>query len=171
MIKRLISGIKPTGDLTLGNYIGAIKNFVKLQDEYESYYFVADLHSLTMGDNNADELKKRRKEIVATYLACGLDPNKCTIFYQSDIYEHTLVQWLLTCESTMGELSRMTQYKDKSQGALKQANGTEKIPVGLFMYPTLMASDILIYDADFVPIGEDQVQHLELTRMLSRKNK
>ncbi len=123
--------------LRLGNYIGAIKNFVKLQDEYESYYFVADLHSLTMGDNNADELEKRRKEIVATYLACGLDPNKCTIFYQSDIYEHTLVQWLLTCESTMGELSRMTQYKDKSQVALKQANGTEKIPVGLFMYPYL----------------------------------
>ncbi|CAL59041.1 Tryptophan--tRNA ligase [Mycoplasmopsis agalactiae] len=169
MIKRLISGIKPTGDLTLGNYIGAIKNFVKLQDEYEAYYFVADLHSLTMGDNNAVELEKRRKEIVVTYLACGLDPNKCTIFYQSDIYEHTLVQWLLTCETTMGELSRMTQYKDKSQSALKQANGTEKIPVGIFMYPTLMASDILIYDADFVPIGDDQVQHLELTKMLAER--
>ncbi|EIN14771.1 Tryptophanyl-tRNA synthetase [Mycoplasmopsis agalactiae 14628] len=168
-MKRLISGIKPTGDLTLGNYIGAIKNFVKLQDEYDSYYFVADLHSLTMGDNDAKELEKRRKEIVATYLACGLDPKKSTIFYQSDIYEHTLVQWLLTCETTMGELSRMTQYKDKSQSALKQANGTEKIPVGLFMYPTLMASDILIYNADFVPIGDDQVQHLELTRTLAER--
>ncbi|VEU75351.1 tryptophanyl-tRNA synthetase [Mycoplasmopsis maculosa] len=170
--KRLVSGIKPTGSLTLGNYIGALKNFVKLQDEYETYYFVADLHSLTMGDSNPEELKKRRKEIVALYLACGLDPNKCSIFYQSDIYEHALLQWILTCESTLGELNRMTQFKDKSQKALKQANGTEKIPTGLLMYPTLMAADIILYNADFVPIGEDQTQHLELTRTLvERLNK
>ncbi|WP_029513221.1 tryptophan--tRNA ligase [Mycoplasmopsis primatum] len=167
--KRLISGIKPTGDLTLGNYIGALKNFVQLQDEYEAYYFVADLHSLTMGDSDPKELEQRRKEIVATYLACGLNPDKCTIFYQSDVPEHTLVQWLLTCETTMGELSRMTQFKDKSQSLAKQANGTEKIPVGLFMYPVLMAADILIYNADYVPIGEDQIQHLELARTIAER--
>ncbi|MBZ4212457.1 tryptophan--tRNA ligase [Mycoplasma sp. U97] len=170
--KRLVSGIKPTGDLTLGNYIGAIKNFVKLQDDYESYFFVADLHSLTMGDSKAEELRKKRKEIIAMYLACGINVDNCAIFYQSDVYEHVLAQWLLTCETTLGELNRMTQFKDKSQKLAKEANGTEKIPVGLLMYPTLMAADILIYNPDFVPIGEDQIQHLELTRTLaSRINK
>lgn len=167
--KRLISGIKPTGDLTLGNYIGAIKNFVKLQDDYDSYYFIADLHSLTTGDNDAKVLKQRRKEVATMYLACGLDPKKCVIFYQSDLYEHSYAQWLLTCESTLGELKRMTQFKDKSQKVMLQPNGTEKIPTGLLMYPTLMAADILIYNADVVPIGEDQIQHLELTRTLAER--
>ncbi|WP_027334895.1 tryptophan--tRNA ligase [Mycoplasmopsis felifaucium] len=167
--KRLISGIKPTGDLTLGNYIGALRNFVKLQDEYDAYYFIADLHSLTTGDMSPSELRKKRIEIATLYLACGLDPNKCNLFFQSDILEHTMVQWILTCESTMGELNRMTQFKDKSSKVVKQANGTEKIPTGLFIYPTLMAADILIYDADVVPIGEDQTQHLELTRTLAER--
>lgn len=167
--KRLISGIKPTGDLTLGNYIGALRNFVKLQDDYEAYYFVADLHALTMGDNNAEEMYKARKEIVAMYLACGLDPKKSVIFYQSDVYDHTVASWLMTCETAIGELTRMTQFKDKSQKVAKQENGTEKIPTGLLMYPVLMAADILIYNADVVPIGEDQTQHLELTRTIGER--
>ncbi|MEE3927968.1 tryptophan--tRNA ligase [Mycoplasmopsis ciconiae] len=169
MKQRLVSGIKPTGDLTLGNYIGAIRNFLHLQEEYDSYFFVADLHSLTMGDNNPKELLKRRKEVVALYLACGLDPNKCTIFYQSQVQEHGMLQWLLTCETSLGELERMTQFKDKSQKAIKQANGTEKIPTGLLMYPTLMAADILLYNPHLVPVGEDQTQHLELTRNLATR--
>ncbi|QJG66829.1 tryptophan--tRNA ligase [Mycoplasma phocoenae] len=168
-MKRLISGIKPTGELTLGNYIGALKNFIDLQNDFDAYYFVADLHALTMGDNNAKTLKKLRKEVVALYLACGLNPDKSTIFYQSDVYEHGMIQWLLSCETSIGELNRMTQFKDKSQKALKQSNGTETIPTGLLMYPTLMAGDILLYNADFVPVGEDQIQHIELTRTIARR--
>lgn len=172
MKKRLISGIKPTGDLTLGNYLGAIKNFIKMQHEYETYVFVADLHALTTGDNQPEELLKRRKEIVAIYLACGLDPKVTTIFYQSDVLEHGMMQWLLSNETALGELERMTQFKDKAQKAIKQANGTEKIPTGLLMYPTLMAGDILLYNVDCVPVGEDQIQHLELTRTIAaRMNK
>ncbi|OAB48664.1 tryptophan--tRNA ligase [Mycoplasmopsis gallinarum] len=169
MKQRLISGIKPTGDLTLGNYIGALKNFVKLQEKYEGYYFVADLHALTTGKVDPNELYKARNEIVAMYLACGLDPEKSTIFFQSDLAEHSIAQWLMTSEVSIGELSRMTQFKDKSQKAIKQDNGTEKIPVGLLMYPVLMAADILIYNADVVPIGEDQTQHLELTRTIGER--
>ncbi|WP_029608812.1 tryptophan--tRNA ligase [Mycoplasma simbae] len=166
---RLISGIKPTGELTLGNYIGALKNFVKMQDDYEAYFFVADLHGLTTGTVNAKENLNARKQTVAMYLACGLDPNKASIFYQSDLYEHTYAQWLLTTEVSLGELQRMTQFKDKAQKLQKQDNGTEKIPVGLLMYPILMAADILIYNADVVPIGEDQTQHMELTRTIAQR--
>ncbi|MCS4537186.1 tryptophan--tRNA ligase [Mycoplasma sp. CSL7475-4] len=166
---RLISGIKPTGDLTLGNYIGALKNFVKMQDDYDAYYFVADLHGLTTGGVDPSENIRARKEIVAMYLACGLDPQKSTIFYQSDIYEHAYAQWLMTSEVSLGELSRMTQFKDKAQKLEKQDNGTEKIPVGLLMYPVLMAADILIYNADVVPIGEDQKQHMELTKIIAER--
>lgn len=169
MKKRLISGIKPTGDLTLGNYIGALKNFIMLQEEYDSYYFVADLHALTTGDNEKVELRKRRKEIVALYLACGLDPEKSNIFFQSQVMEHGMIQWLFTCETSIGELERMTQFKDKSQKLIKQANGTEKLPTGLLMYPTLMAGDILLYNADVVPVGEDQTQHLELTKTIANR--
>ncbi|QSF13805.1 tryptophan--tRNA ligase [Mycoplasma sp. Mirounga ES2805-ORL] len=167
--KRLISGIKPTGDLTLGNYIGALKNFVKLQDEYDAYYFVADLHALTTGTVDPKELYQARKEIVAMYIACGLDFNKAAIFYQSDLQEHTMAQWLLTTEVSIGELNRMTQFKDKSIKVSKQENGTDKIPIGLLMYPVLMAADILIYNADCVPIGEDQSQHLELTKTIATR--
>ncbi|UUD35684.1 tryptophan--tRNA ligase [Mycoplasmopsis caviae] len=168
--KRLLSGIKPTGDLTLGNYIGALRNFVKLQENYdEAYYFVADLHALTTGYVDPSELYKARREIVAMYLACGLDPKKSTIFYQSDVVEHALAQWLMTTEISIGELNRMTQFKDKSQKLAKQSNGTEKIPAGLLMYPVLMAADILIYNPDFVPIGEDQKQHLELARTIAER--
>ncbi|VEU78371.1 tryptophan--tRNA ligase [Mycoplasmopsis columbinasalis] len=169
MQKRLVSGIKPTGNLTLGNYIGALKNFVKLQDQYDSYFFVADLHALTTGTINSKELYQARYEIVAMYLACGLDPNKATIFFQSDLVEHAETQWLFVSEVAIGELYRMTQFKDKSQKLAKQDNGTEKIPVGLLMYPVLMAADILIYNADVVPVGEDQKQHLELTRQIAQR--
>ncbi|MBN0919509.1 tryptophan--tRNA ligase [[Mycoplasma] gypis] len=168
-MKKLISGIKPTGELTLGNYLGALKNFIDLQNDYEAYYFVADLHALTTGDNDPKELAKARKDVVALYLACGLDPNKSSIFYQSQVMEHGMIQWLLTNETTLGELNRMTQFKDKSQKALKQGNGTESIPTGLLMYPTLMAGDILLYNADVVPVGEDQTQHVELTRNIARR--
>ncbi|WP_406613537.1 tryptophan--tRNA ligase [Mycoplasma corogypsi] len=168
MKQRLISGIKPTGDLTLGNYIGAIRNFIKLQDQYESYFFVADLHALTTGTVNPKQLQKDRENIVALYLACGLDPNKSVIFYQSQVQEHGLMQWLCTSETTIGELQRMTQFKDKAT-KLKQGNGTTKVPTGLLMYPTLMAGDILLYNADLVPIGEDQTQHLELTRNIAER--
>ncbi|WP_036451802.1 tryptophan--tRNA ligase [Mycoplasma buteonis] len=168
MQKKLVSGIKPTGDLTLGNYIGAIRNFIQLQDEYESYFFVADLHALTTGTVDAAELRKGRKTIVALYLACGLDPEKATIFYQSQVEAHAMMQWLCASETTIGELQRMTQYKDKAT-KLKQTNGTNKIPTNLLMYPTLMAGDILLYNPDIVPIGEDQTQHLELTRNIAER--
>lgn len=162
--KRLLSGITATGKLTLGNYIGAIKQFVELQHEYESYFFVADLHALT-GDISPKELKKNRMDIFSLYLACGINPQKSCIFFQSDVLEHCYLQWILTNNSTMGELSRMTQFKDKSL-RVKQANNSETIPTGLFMYPVLMAGDIILYDADVVPVGIDQKQHVELTRDL-----
>ncbi len=165
--KKLVSGITATGKLTLGNYLGAIKNFIKLQHEYDSYFFVADLHALTIEISPA-ELRKNRKDIFALYLACGIDPEKSTIFFQSDVPEHSELYWILTNNSTIGELSRMTQFKDKSS-KVKSSNGTESIPTGLFMYPILMASDILLYNADAIPVGHDQIQHVELTRDLANR--
>ena len=160
-MKRMVSGIKPTGKLTLGNYIGAIRNFVNYQDEYEMIVFVANLHALTV-DIEPAELRKNTNDLVALYLACGLDPNKVTIFVQSDVLEHSTLGFLLTCKTYMGELSRMTQYKDK---ASKESN----IGAGIFTYPTLMAADILLYQADVVPVGVDQKQHLELTRDIAER--
>jgi len=157
-MKRMLSGIKPTGRLTLGNYIGAIKHFIEYQDEYEMYVFVANLHAITVPIDR-QELKRDTKDLVALYLACGLDPNKTTIFMQTDILEHGYLAFVLNCHTYMGELSRMTQYKDKMQ---KEKDGNHN--VGLFTYPTLMAADILMYKADYVPVGEDQKQHVELTR-------
>ncbi len=159
----MLSAIKPTGDLTLGNYIGAIKNFVKLQDDYNLFVFVADLHALTVR-NNKENLNRWIKEVAAIYIACGLDPNKATIFNQSDLPQHAYLGYILTCESYMGELSRMTQFKDKFA-----RGNNESIGVGLFIYPTLMAADILLYDAKYVPVGEDQTQHVELTRDLASR--
>lgn len=155
-MKKMLTGLQPTGILTLGNYIGAIKQMVKLQEEYESYIFIADLHSITVSQD-PKELKERIRSLVAIYLACGIDPKKNTIFIQSDNEYHTNVSWLLECNTYFGELSRMTQFKDKSK---KNTN----FSVGLFTYPVLMASDILIYDVDFVPVGVDQKQHVELAR-------
>ena len=162
-MKRMLSGIKPTGKLTLGNYIGAIKNFIAYQDEYEMFVFVANMHALTV-PNDRQELKQNTKDLVALYLACGLDPAKTTIFMQTDILEHGYLAFVLNCNTYMGELSRMTQYKDKMQ---KEKDGNHN--VGLFTYPTLMAADILIYNPDYVPVGEDQKQHVELTRDIAMR--
>ena len=161
-MKKMLSGIKPSGRLTLGNYIGAIRKFVEYQDEYELYVFIANLHAITVAQDKA-ELKKNTKDLIALYLACGLDPKKVTIFLQSDVHEHAELGWIMTCNSYMGELQRMTQYKDKT------AKGETGITAGLFTYPSLMAADILLYDADYVPVGIDQKQHVELTRNLAER--
>lgn len=161
-MKRMLSGIKPTGRLTLGNYIGAIRNYVAYQDDYDMYVFIANLHAITVPQERS-ELKKNTRDIIALYLACGLDPQKATIFLQSDLHEHAELGWILTCNSYMGELHRMTQYKDKTR------KGETNITAGLFTYPSLMAADILMYDADYVPVGIDQKQHVELTRNIAER--
>ena len=161
-MQTMLSGIKPTGRLTLGNYIGAIRQFVEYQDEYEMYIFIANLHAITVAQD-PKELKQNTKDLIALYLACGLDPEKVTLFLQSDVHQHTELGWILTCHSYMGELQRMTQYKDKT------AKGETGITAGLFTYPCLMAADILMYDADFVPVGVDQKQHVELTRDIAER--
>ena len=153
----MVSGIQPTNKLTLGNYLGALKNWVKLQTEYECYFFAVDLHAIT-SRQDPKELAANTYFALATYLAAGIDLNHATIFVQSHVRQHPELAWVLNCFTYMGELSRMTQFKDKSSRA------GETIPVGLFTYPTLMASDILLYQADLVPVGADQKQHLELTR-------
>ncbi len=162
---RILSAIQPSGTLTIGNYLGALKNFVKLQDEHECLFFIVDQHAITVPQDRL-ELRKKIKELTALYLACGLDPEKATIFVQSEVPGHTQLAWMLTCNTSMGELERMTQYKDKSQ---KQAAKGQSVGAGLFMYPVLMAADILLYDVDFVPVGDDQKQHLELTRDLAER--
>ena len=165
IMARILSAIQPSGTLTIGNYLGALKNFVKLQDEHECLFFIVDQHAITVPQDRL-ELRKKIKELTALYLACGLDPEKATIFVQSEVPGHTQLAWMLTCNTSMGELERMTQFKDKSQ---KQAAKGQGIGVGLFMYPVLMAADILLYDVDFVPVGDDQKQHLELTRDLAER--
>lgn len=162
---RILSAIQPSGTLTIGNYLGALKNFVKLQDEHECLFFIVDQHAITVPQDRL-ELRKKIKELTALYLACGLDPEKATIFVQSEVPGHTQLAWMLTCNTSMGELERMTQFKDKSQ---KLASKGQGIGVGLFMYPVLMAADILLYDVNYVPVGDDQKQHLELTRDLAER--
>lgn len=158
-MKRLLTGLKPSGELTLGSYIGGIKQSVKYQNEYESFLFVPDLHAITV-PQDPNILKERIIKNVALYLACGIDPEKNTIYLQSENLYHANLSWILECTTYMGEASRMTQYKDKSSKG-------ENVSVGLFTYPILMAADILIYDADFVPVGIDQKQHVELARNLA----
>lgn len=160
--KIIFSGIQPSGDLTIGNYLGAIKNWVKLQDEYNCYFCVVDLHAITVPQKPAD-LRRRTLELLSIYLACGIDPEKNTLFIQSHVPAHAEAAWLLTCNSYMGELSRMTQYKDKSKKA------GDSVGAGLFTYPVLMAADILLYQTDLVPVGKDQIQHLELTRDIATR--
>ena len=160
--KIILSGIQSTGRLHLGNYLGAIDNWVKMQEEYNCYYMIANLHSLTIR-NNPEELKNNTKNIIALYVAAGLDPEKNTIFIQSQVKEHAELAWILNCYTYMGELSRMTQFKDKS------AKHADNINAGLFTYPVLMAADILLYKADLVPVGEDQTQHLEITRDIAER--
>ncbi len=160
--KRIFSGIQPSGDLTLGSYMGAIKNWVALQDEYECLYCIVDMHAITVRQNPAD-LRRRTMEQLAQYLACGLDPQKNIIFIQSHVPQHAELSWILGCYTQFGELSRMTQFKDKS------AKHADNITAGLFTYPVLMAADILLYQADLVPVGEDQKQHVELCRDIAQR--
>ena len=160
----MLSGIKPTGRVTLGNYIGAIKPFVSYQDEYEMIVFVANLHSMTIYQE-PKELRKNTKDLIALYLAAGLDPERVTLFLQSDVLEHAQLGWYLGCMVSMGELSRMTQYKDKASKLGKN----ESIGAGIFNYPSLMNADILLYDPDYVPVGEDQKQHCELARDIAER--
>ena len=160
MKKTMITGVQPTGNFTLGNYIGAIKNFVKLQKDYNSYIFIADLHGLTSYQNPKD-IQDRILDLAALYMACGVDPKYTNFFVQSDVNEHSVLGFLIAFQCRIGELSRMTQYKSK-----KEKQGKDGIDLGLLIYPTLMAADILLYDASIVPVGKDQKQHIEITRDL-----
>ena len=159
--KVMLSGIQPSGELHLGNYLGAIKNWGARADEFDCFYFMADMHTITVRQTPA-ELRRRTLEQVAQYIACGLDPERNTIFVQSHVHQHAELAWVLECYTMFGELSRMTQFKDK-------ASKQETVWSGLLMYPVLQAADILIYKADTVPVGEDQVQHIELTREIARR--
>ena len=158
----VLSGIQPTSVLTIGNYLGALKNYVAMQDDFDAYYMVANLHAQTVRIDPT-ELRRRSIETFALFLAAGIDPNRSTIFIQSHVPEHTQLTWALMCNTYMGELSRMTQFKEKS------ARYSENINAGLFTYPVLMAADILIYQAQFIPVGADQKQHVELTRDIAMR--
>ena len=160
--KTLLSGIQPSGNLHLGNYLGAVKNWAALPDEFNCFFFMADLHTLTVRQNPA-ELRRRSTTQLAQYIACGLDPEKNVLFLQSHVHEHAELGWILNCYTMFGELSRMTQFKDKC------AKNADNINGGLFTYPSLMAADILLYQADYVPVGEDQKQHCELTRDIANR--
>lgn len=160
MKKIVYSGLQPSGKLTIGNYLGSIKNFKKLQDEYECFFNVADLHSITV-PQEPKSIRERSYDLISVFLAAGLDPSKSTLFVQSHVPAHAELSWVLNCMSYMGQLSRMTQFKEKSQ------KSEENLNAGLFTYPVLMASDILLYQTDLVPVGIDQKQHLELARDLA----
>ncbi|MDC3206366.1 tryptophan--tRNA ligase [Pelagibacteraceae bacterium] len=161
-IKRILSGVQPSGDLHLGNYLGAIKNFVTLQKEYECFFCVVDLHAITVWQD-PKVLANKTREVTAAFIASGIDPNQNNIFVQSQVPQHAQLGWLFNCVARMGWLNRMTQFKDKA------GKNSENVSVGLFSYPTLMAADILIYLATHVPVGDDQKQHLELTRDIAQK--
>lgn len=160
--KILFSGMQATGTLTLGNYLGALKNWVTLSDEYECFYSVVDLHSITVRQNPA-ELRKRARNLLTLYIAAGLNPEKNCIYYQSHVSGHAELSWILNCFTYMGELNRMTQFKDKA------SKHSDNINAGLYTYPVLMAADILLYQADVVPVGRDQLQHLEITRDIAQR--
>ncbi|MDR0852024.1 MAG: tryptophan--tRNA ligase [Clostridiales Family XIII bacterium] len=159
MTKRVFSGVQPTGNIHIGNYLGALKQFVQLQDDNDCIYCIVDLHAITV-PKDPKILRENILDVAALYLAVGLDPEKSIIFVQSDVSGHAELAWILMCNAYTGELSRMTQFKDKSRNS-------ESAPTGLFAYPVLMAADILLYDSDVVPVGNDQKQHIELTRDLA----
>lgn len=161
--KRMVSGIKPTGKVTLGNYLGAIKQFIKYQDEYDLLVFIADLHALTLPIDPKD-LLQNIIDLVCIYLACGLDPKKCKIFRQSEVLGHNDLSWILTCNSNVGDFTKMPQYKNYIE-----KNGDNGVPAGMLMYPSLMSADILLYDADLVPVGADQMSHIDLCRDIAEK--
>ncbi len=158
----VLSGVQPSGELTIGNYLGALRQWVKMQDDYECLFCIVDLHAITVRQDPA-ALRKATLDVLALYLACGIDPEKSTIFIQSHVPEHTQLAWILNCYTYFGEMGRMTQFKDKS------AKHADNINVGLFTYPVLMAADILLYQANQVPVGEDQRQHLEITRDIAQR--
>lgn len=160
--KIIFSGAQPSGKLSIGNYLGALKNWVNLQDQYNCYYCVVDMHAITVKQDPA-ELRRRTLEALAMYIACGIDPEKVTLFVQSHVPAHAELAWVLGCSTMFGELSRMTQFKDKSR------KYSENINAGLFTYPVLMAADILLYNADLVPVGADQKQHIELARNIAER--
>ena len=160
--KVMLSGIQPSGDLHLGNYLGAIRNWVARTEEFDNFYFMADMHTITVRQTPAD-LRRRTLEQLAIYIASGIDPEKNTLFIQSHVHQHAELGWVLNCYTMFGELSRMTQFKDKSAKHKENING------GLFTYPALMAADILLYQPDFVPVGEDQKQHVELCRNIVQR--
>ena len=160
--KRIFSGMQPSGVITLGNYLGALKNWTKLQDEYDCLYCIVDMHAITVRQDPV-KLRKQAKDLLVQYLAVGLDPEKNIIYYQSHVPQHAELAWILNCYTYMGELNRMTQFKDKC------AKHADNINAGLFTYPSLMAADILLYQTDLVPVGEDQRQHLELTRDIAQR--
>ncbi|WP_042349497.1 tryptophan--tRNA ligase [Bacillus massiliigorillae] len=160
-MKTIFSGIQPSGLMTLGNYIGAMSQFVELQHEYNCYFCIVDQHAITVPQERL-QLRKNIKSLAALYIAAGIDPNKATIFIQSEVPAHVQAGWMMTCTSYIGELERMTQFKDKS-------SGKEAVSAGLLTYPPLMAADILLYDTDIVPVGDDQKQHMELTRDLAER--
>ncbi|CAN5319526.1 tryptophan--tRNA ligase [soil metagenome] len=162
MKKRIFSGAQPTGELHIGNYLGALKNWVALQDDYDALYCIVNLHAITLPQASA-VLRQKTLDLARIYLAAGVDPERSTVFIQSDVPAHSELTWVLSCISRMGELERMTQFKDKGKG------NAERAGVGLFTYPVLMAADILLYQTDLVPIGQDQKQHLELTRDLAER--
>lgn len=163
MKKRIFSGIQPSGNLHIGNYLGSIYNWVSLQDEFDCLFCIVNLHAITV-PQDPKTLREKTREIAAIYLACGIDPKKSHIFIQSEVKEHAELMWLLNTQSYFGEMSRMTQFKDK-----KEKFKEENIPLGLFNYPVLMAADILLYDTNLVPVGDDQKQHVELTRDLAKR--
>src|SRR5687768_16859316 len=163
MKKRILSGAQPTGQLHIGNYLGVLKNCVALQDEYEAFYCIVNLHAITL-PQDPKTLRQKTLDLARIYLAAGVDPTRSTIFIQSEVTEHAELTWILSCISRMGELERMTQFKDKGKG------NAERAGVGLFTYPVLMAADILLYQTDLVPVGQDQKQHLELTRDLAERS-
>lgn len=158
----VLSGVQPSGELTIGNYLGALRQWVKMQDDYECLFCIVDLHAITVRQDPA-ALRKSTLDVLALYLACGIDPAKSTIFIQSHVPEHTQLSWVLNCYTYFGEMGRMTQFKDKS------SKHSDNINVGLFTYPVLMAADILLYQANQVPVGEDQRQHLEITRDIAQR--
>ena len=160
--KTIFSGVQPSGNITLGNYLGAIKNWVSLQEEYRCIYAMMDLHAITVRQN-PQELRKRTLDLLKIYIACGIDPEKSLLFIQSQVPHHAQLAWVLNCYTYMGELSRMTQFKDKS------SKHADNINAGLFTYPVLMAADILLYQADLVPVGKDQMQHIEITRDIAER--
>lgn len=160
-MKTIFSGIQPSGNVTLGNYIGAMKQFVELQDEYNSYFCIVDQHAITVHQDPV-ELRKNIRKLAALYVAIGLDPERATLFIQSEVPAHAQLGWMMQCIAYIGELERMTQFKDKS-------TGKDAVTAGLLTYPPLMAADILLYNTDLVPVGEDQKQHLELTRDLAER--